>query len=195
MFYWNQSELLSVVSHRCGEMAAWWWAVTTVKRRNEGSGSMATWSIESGRKFAFFSLHFQMKDGQESSALVMATGAAPSQPHVSSQSHLVDRGSLTQSFRVPVEPVDSSSTRPCCYWVCNKCHRVSVSMVVMYHPRKFSLICFSILLKKHECFEGVGKRRCKMAADRKLCSWQDCVWILNMPQSTLSVHIRTHILL
>ena len=36
------------------------------------------------------------------------------QPHVSSQSHLVDRGSLTQSLRVPEEPADSSSTRLCC---------------------------------------------------------------------------------
>ncbi|KAI3368238.1 hypothetical protein L3Q82_007959 [Scortum barcoo] len=57
----------------------------------------------------------RMKDVQGRCALVMATGAVPSQPHISSQSHLVDRGSLTQSLRVPEEPVDSSSTRPCCY--------------------------------------------------------------------------------
>lgn len=86
----------------------------------------------------FFPLRFQMKDVQEHSALVMATGAAPSQPHISSQSHLVDRGSLTQSLRVPEEPVDSSSTRPCCYgasatgatgflWVCLLCTTLGTS--------------------------------------------------------------------
>lgn len=116
MFYWNQRELLSVVSHRWREMAAWCWAVTTVKRRNEGSGSMAAWAVESGRKCTFFfSLRFQIKDWQEHSALVMATGASPSQPHISSQSHLVDRGSLTRFLRVPEEPFDSPSTRPYCY--------------------------------------------------------------------------------
>ncbi len=139
MFYWNQRELLSAVSHRCREMAARCWAVTTVKRWNEGSGSMAAWAVESGRKCTFFfPLRFQVKDVQERSALVMATGAAPSQPHISSQSHLVDRGSLTQSLRVPEEPVDSSSTRPCCYgasatgataflWACLLCITLGTS--------------------------------------------------------------------
>ncbi|KAK2835411.1 hypothetical protein Q5P01_015895 [Channa striata] len=56
-----------------------------------------------------------MRDGKGSSTLVMATGAAPSQPHVSSQPHLVDHGFLTQSLRVPEEPVDSFSTMPCHY--------------------------------------------------------------------------------
>lgn len=40
--------------------------------------------------------------------------ACPNQPHISSKSHLLDRGSLTQSLWVPEEPVDSYSTRPCC---------------------------------------------------------------------------------
>lgn len=67
------------------------------------------------KMYFFFSLRFQIKDWQEHSALVMATGASPSQPHISSQSHLVDRGPLTRFLRVPEEPFDSSSTRPYCY--------------------------------------------------------------------------------
>lgn len=160
-------------------MAAWCWAMTTVKRRNEGSGSMAAWAVESGRKctvFFFFSPpRFQMKDVQERSGTVMATGAAPSQPHISSQSHLVDRGSHTQSLRVPEEPVDSSSTRPRCYRApATGATGFSLSVVVMHHPRNFSLVCFSVLLKKHEYFEGVGERRCEMVADKKLCGALRC---------------------
>lgn len=72
MFYWNQKELLSVVSHRCKKLAGCCWAVTTVKRPNESSGSM-----EGNVLFSFFWL---LKDGQERSALVMAIGVAPINP-------------------------------------------------------------------------------------------------------------------
>lgn len=40
-------------------------------------------------------------------------GGCPNQPHISSKSQLLDRGPLTQSFRVPEEPADSYSNRPC----------------------------------------------------------------------------------
>ncbi|KAK1896702.1 tRNA (guanine-N(7)-)-methyltransferase [Dissostichus eleginoides] len=98
-------------------MAAWCWAVTTVKRRNEGSASMSCRLRQ--EIYLFLPPHptptSKMKDGQGHSTLVMATGAAPSQAYICSQSHLADRGSLTQSLRVPEEPADSSSCRPCCY--------------------------------------------------------------------------------
>lgn len=54
MFYWNQGELLSVVSHRCRKMAAWCWAVTPVKRQNEGSDCMAAWPLSQAWKVHFF---------------------------------------------------------------------------------------------------------------------------------------------
>ncbi|KAK5869784.1 hypothetical protein PBY51_024475 [Eleginops maclovinus] len=94
-------------------MAAWCWAVTTVKSRNEGPSSMSCRLRQ--EIYLFLAPLSQMKDGQEHSTLVMATGAAPSQTYICSQSHLADRGSLTQSLRVPEERVDSSSCRPCCY--------------------------------------------------------------------------------
>ncbi|TNN75560.1 hypothetical protein EYF80_014206 [Liparis tanakae] len=83
----------------------------------------------------------KMKDEQEHSTLVMATGAAPSQPHISSQSHLVDRDSLTQSLSVPEEPLDSSSTKQCC---CRESATgatgFSSCAVVMHHLRSSGLI-------------------------------------------------------
>lgn len=153
-------------------MAAWCWALTTVKRRDEGSVM---------KEMYIFSLPVQMKDEQEHSTLVMATGAAPSQPHISSQSHLVDRDSLTQSLSVPEEPLDSSSTKQCCYREsATGATGFSSCAVVMHHPRSFSPVCFFIFLEKLECFEGVGKRRCEMVADKKLCPWHGCVWIFEM---------------
>lgn len=158
------------------------WSVTGARKWQRGAGpwqlskgemkAQAAWAVKSGGDFFFPPLPFQMKDGQERSTLVMATGAAPSQPHISSQSHLVDRGSLTQSLRVPEEPVDSSSTAQASLLsrVSNRCHRLLFLLVVMHHPRNFSPVCFFILLK--DCFEGVGKRRC----------WQE-----TMSQSTLTV--------
>ena len=135
-----------MVSHRCKEMAAWCWAVTTVKRRNEGSGSMSR-QVRRG----FFFLVSPLSD--EGCAGAQHTGegyrgSPESTHHISSQSHLVDRGSLTQSLRVPEEPVDSSSTAQASLLstVCNRCHRLLFLSVVMHHPRNFSPVCFFILL-------------------------------------------------
>lgn len=142
-----------------------------------GLKAQAAWAVESGRKCTFL----QMKDGQECSVLVMATGAAPSQPCIPSRSHLLDRGSLTQSLRVPEEPADSSSTGLLSS-ASNRCHRLSLWVWLLRITQGTSAsACSSILFKKHECFEGAGK-----LADKKLCHQQGCVWTLNMSQSTFS---------
>lgn len=162
------------------------WSVTGAGKWQHGAGpwwlskggfkARAAWAVESGRKCTFL----QMKDGQECSALVMATGAAPSQPCISSRSHLLDRGSLTQSLRVPEEPADSSSTGPRCYRApATGAHRLSLWVWLLRITQGTSAsACSSILFKKHACFEG---------ADKKLCHRQGCVWTLNVSQSTFSV--------
>lgn len=129
-------------------MAAWWWAVTTVKRRNEGSGSMAAWAVESGRKctyFFFSPCRLQMKDGQESSTLVMAKGVAPRQPP---RLQPVTLSGPWLSHPIPQSPRGAGwqllqQAAPLSR-VCNRCHRVSERTLVMYHPRNFSLMYFSI---------------------------------------------------
>lgn len=101
MFYRNQRELLIVVGHRCKEMLVWQWAMTTVKCQNEGSGSMER------------NVHFFRWQMDRSAAQWWWQRRLPNQPHISSKSQLLDRGPLTQSFRVPEEPADSYSNRPC----------------------------------------------------------------------------------
>lgn len=88
----------------------------------------------------------------------------PNQTHISSKSHLLDRGSLTQSLRVPEEPVDSYSTRPRCIEPKQQvlqAHFECGSYASSYlHPQ-----CCAMLLKKHECFEGFD-REWKMVVDK-----------------------------
>lgn len=49
----------------------------------------------------------------------------------------------------------------------NKCYRLTLSVVVMHHPRNFILgVLLYALEKKHECFEGFGKRRCEVVAEK-----------------------------
>lgn len=190
MFYWNQRELLSVVSHRCKEMAAWCWAVTTVKRWNEGSGSMAAWAFESGRKCTFFPSPLADErwagaqhtgDGYRSSPystphLQPVTLSGPWLSHPILQS---PRGAswqlLHQAFLLSRV---SNRCRGLFLWVWLLCITL----------RNFSLVCFFILWRNMIFFflKGVGKRRHEMAADKKLCPWHGCVWILEMPQSTLT---------
>lgn len=178
-----------MVSHRCLENGS-----MVLGRDNCQKGIwrhrqiLAAWAVESST----FSPSFQMKDGQECRALVTATGAAPSQPLVSSQSHLVDRGSLTQSLSLPEEagwqllhqPLPLSRAG-------NRCSQLSVSTLVLSPSRNFSLLYFSVLLEGKKCFEtGVVKEqnvKCWHACWHGATSRQGSAL---MPQNALIVTCR-----
>lgn len=163
MFYWNQKELLNVVSHRCMELAAWCRAVTTVKSWNEGSGSMEG------------NVHFSVERWTGAQHTGDGHRACPNQPHISSKSHLLDRGFLTQSLRVPEEPADSFSTRPCCIQPQQQMLRAPFecgcyASTSALHPWRASLLSW----KKHECFERFGQRRCEMVAEKFMFGSLSC---------------------
>lgn len=82
---------------------------------------------------------FQLKDGQERSTLVMATGLAPINP-TSPASHTY--------WTVALSPNPSESQRswltasppgPAVSSLSNRCYRLPLSVVVMHQPRHFIL--------------------------------------------------------
>lgn len=102
MFYWNQRELLSVSSHRCREMAAGPWQLSKGEMK-----ARAAWQHEALSQ-AGNVLFFQMKDGQEHSVLVMATGATPHLQPVTLTgpllSHPILQSPRRASWQLPHQP-------------------------------------------------------------------------------------------
>lgn len=82
---------------------------------------------------------FQLKDGQERSTLVMATGLAPINP-TSPASHtywtvaLSPNPSESQRSRLTASPPG-----PAVSSLSNRCYRLLLSVVVMHQPRHFIL--------------------------------------------------------
>lgn len=103
----------------------------------------------------------------------------PNQPHISGESHLLDRGPLTQSLRVPEEPPDSSSARPPPYqasatdatsslWARLLCMALGTSPSVRASLRSW---------RNSAGFDGFG------ASGLENGRWEVYVWSLEMSQS------------
>lgn len=75
----------------------------------------------------------------------------PNQTHISNKSHLLDRGSLTQSLRIPEESADRSSTMPRCMEPQQQVLQARFEGGC-YASSYLHSLCDSMLLKKFECF-------------------------------------------
>lgn len=176
------------------------WSVTGARKWQHGAGPwqlskgemkvQPAWAVDSGRKSTFFSppSTSKMKGRQGHSTLVMATGAAPSQAYICSQSHLADRGSLTQSLRVPEEPADSSSCRPCCYRKSATGATGFLWVWLLCITRGTSAWCVSLSSWRNmNVLKELERGDVKWLLTRKYVPWHGCAWILEMPDSTLRV--------
>lgn len=154
-------------------MATWRRAVKTVKSRDEGWGR----SRSRNRNLLFFPFFFLCPFRWRISTAHRwrLQGEAPGQPHFSSQSHLVDHGSPTQSLCVPQEAVDSSSTGP-------RCYRESATGATGF--LWLWLLCItwgtwacdsSSSQWNVNVLKEIGRRKCEMFADRKLSANPDMV--------------------
>lgn len=170
MFYWNQKELLNVVSHRCKELAAWRWAVTTVKSRNEGSGSMEgnvhffSWKMDRS------AAHWWWPQGlpQSTPHLQQVTLTGPWLSHPIPQG---PRGAGWQLLHQALLYRASATNSTGSLWVWLLCITLGTS----------SLVCFSMLLKKTWMFWRIWKEEMWSGC------WEVYVWILEMSQSTLTM--------